>query len=175
VDESVYNEIKSRELPQPEQDLTVLTDDPNFEFPEENPLYIVDYSSQETSGEGSSNGRAARIVDGISGTYWHSRWTENPAEYPHFITLGIAETAIIKGVSLLQRDGLRKVKDIEILVKEVDGDWITMGNYELSDSTSPQSIEFSNLVEVKQIKVVMNSSHDADIYAAMDEITLIMQ
>lgn len=174
VDEAVYTEIEALGLPLPVKDPSTLTDDPDFEFSEGNPLFVVNYSSQEVSGEGGSNGRADRVVDGINGTYWHSRWSEDPAEYPHFLTLEINDLTTIQGVSFVQRNGLRKVKDIEILVKKVNGDWISMGHHELDENISPQQVEFSESVEIRQIKVVMNSSHDGNIYAALDEITLIM-
>jgi hypothetical protein len=171
VDEAVYSDIAALGLPQPEQDLATLTDDPNFEFPEENPLSVVDFSSEEITGEGGTNGRAARVVDGITGTYWHSRWTENAAEYPHFLTLELIEPDTIQGITFVQRDnGSRHVKDIEILISVAGSEWESMGHFTLDSNTSPQSIEFDEPVTMQQVRVIMNSSYDGDIFAAMDEI-----
>ena len=173
VDESVYDEIKALGFPQPEQDLAALTDDPNFEFPEENPLSVVDFSSEETEGEGGTNGRASRVADGITGTYWHSRWTEDPAEYPHFLTLELSEPGTINGVTFVQRDnGQRHVEEIEIFISADGDEWESMGSYTLESTTEPQSIEFDDSLMMQQVKIEMNSSHDGDIFAAMDEISV---
>src|SRR5690625_7584899 len=80
VDESVYSEFASKGLSLPGQDLTKLTDDPNFIFPDEPWAEAIAFSSEATSKEGKINGRAERMIAGMKGTKWHSAWEETIEE-----------------------------------------------------------------------------------------------
>ncbi|WP_251064444.1 discoidin domain-containing protein [Streptomyces sp. ISL-44] len=50
---------------------------------------------EETSGE---NGRAANVLDGNTGTIWHSKWTGTPAPLPHSITIDMQRTTVVSAL-----------------------------------------------------------------------------
>jgi len=73
------------------------------------------YSSQETSGEGAINGRAATIIDGNSATYWHSAWASGIATYPHILVFDLGKEENIQGFAFTLSDGSRRwMKNINI-------------------------------------------------------------
>ncbi|MEW2811133.1 discoidin domain-containing protein [Streptomyces massasporeus] len=60
-------------------------------------------SSEETAGE---DGRAANVLDGDAGTFWHSRWSGGtPAPLPHSITIDMHRTAGVSALSYEPRQG----------------------------------------------------------------------
>ncbi|MCY0925534.1 discoidin domain-containing protein [Streptomyces sp. H27-H1] len=52
-------------------------------------------SDEETTKE---NGRAANVLDGDTGTLWHSRWSATPAPLPHSITIDMHRTAAVSAL-----------------------------------------------------------------------------
>ncbi|MBC9796561.1 M60 family metallopeptidase [Sinomicrobium weinanense] len=162
---SVYDEIAALNLPQPDIDLTTLTDDPDWD----SRWLVTDYSSQETAGE---NGRASNIIDGDPATYWHTRWFDNAAEYPHYVTVDMKESAAVGGFTLTQRDGQRKVKDLEIQVSNDNQDWESLGDFVLEDNATPQNIDLAESRSFRYFKLIMKSAHDGLQFAAMAEVAV---
>ena len=60
---------------------------------------VVDWSDEETAGEG-NNGRAAQAMDGNESTYWHSQWYTAQPTFPHSITVEAPETFEIGALEL---------------------------------------------------------------------------
>ncbi|WP_328296654.1 discoidin domain-containing protein [Streptomyces sp. NBC_00435] len=52
-------------------------------------------SDEETGGE---SGRAANVLDGDTGTLWHSKWSGTPTPLPHSITLDMKRTAVVSAL-----------------------------------------------------------------------------
>lgn len=173
ADQSVYDEIASKELPEPRQNLTMLTDDPNFVFPDEPWAEVIDFSSEETSGEGRINGRAERLIDGLKGTFWHSAWEETIEEFPHHLTFRVLKPQEVRGFEFTQRvNGVRHVREIEILVSRDNQEWESMGTFELDSVTTPQTVALPSKKTVAYFKVIMKSAYDGESFAALDEIRI---
>ncbi len=49
-------------------------------------LKVHAVSSEETKGESAPTINA---IDGNPKTFWHTRWSENPADFPHYIELAL--------------------------------------------------------------------------------------
>lgn len=52
-------------------------------------------SDEETAGE---NGRAANVLDGATGTLWHSKWSATAAPLPHTITIDMHRTVVVSAL-----------------------------------------------------------------------------
>jgi len=165
VDDAVYNEITALGLPLPETDLAASTDDPDWE----SRWLVVEYSSQETAAE---NGRATNLIDGDPDTYWHSRWSNSPATFPHHITIDMRATATVNGFTLTQRTGQRRVKDIEISVSNDNASWQSLGEFVLADTATPQNLDLASARSFRYVKVTMKSAHDGDQFAALAELSV---
>ncbi len=165
VNESVYLEIAALGLPAPSEDLTTKTDDPDWE----NKWLVVGYSSQETSGE---NGRASNLVDGNAATYWHSRWSTNPGTFPHFVTIDMKQSKLINGFALTQRNGSRKVKNLEIQVSNDNVNWSSVGDYTLTEATTAQQLTLASAVTARYFKLIFKTGFDGTSFAAMAEVSI---
>ncbi|MCS3552422.1 MULTISPECIES: M60 family metallopeptidase [unclassified Sphingobacterium] len=165
VDESVYTEIQNLNLPTPTEDLTTKTDDPNWE----NKWLVIDYTNQET---GAENGRAANIIDGNANTFWHSRWSSNPETYPYFITVDMKSSKTVSGFTLTQRNGSRKVREIEIQVSQNNTNWTNLGTFTLQENSVPQNIDLPSTQSFRYFKLVFKSAFDFTQNAAMAEVSV---
>ncbi|NDV46692.1 hypothetical protein D0T49_06490 [Paludibacter sp. 221] len=83
-------------------------------------LKVKSYTSQETSGEGSSNGRAIHAIDGNEDTYWHSRWSSNKIAFPHKIVFEVDSAYMLNGFEYLPRQdsGNGRIGDYEFYVSD---------------------------------------------------------
>ena len=79
---------------------------------------IVGFSSEETTGEGTTSGFANAAIDGDPSTYWHSAWQSGSSTLPGYITIDLGAEYDVDGVSYLPRqsnaNGL--MKDYKIFV-----------------------------------------------------------
>lgn len=132
---------------------------------------IESFSSEEASGEGDT-GRAADVLDADLETYWHSCWTCDPAgQHPHELVIDFGAEISIGGLQLAQRQSLsRAVKDLQIEISTDGSSWTSMGNFSLSRVAELQETDFSENKTARFVKVIIESSHDGSIYAALAQI-----
>jgi hypothetical protein len=131
---------------------------------------IAGFSSQETS----ENGYATNVIDGSLTTFWHSRWSSDPAVYPHYITIDIGALKTVNGgLSLTQRNGaVRAVKDFELLVS-VDGqNFTSLGDRVAGNNSSTQYFAFDSPRTFRYFKVICKSAWDGTQFAALAELGL---
>jgi len=132
---------------------------------------ISAFSSEETSGEGATDGRAVKLIDGDLNSYWHSKWTGTAASYPHYVTIDIGSSRSIAGISIAQRSSLsRSVKDFEILLSTDGQNFSSAGNYTLVNSASIQYFNLPAQQTIRYFKIVAKSAHDGDKFAALAEV-----
>lgn len=66
---------------------------------------VLDFSSQQESGEGAGGGHASHSIDGDLSTYWHTQYSPSKPSYPHHLTIDLKEAATIKAVAVARRNG----------------------------------------------------------------------
>ncbi|WP_341216573.1 discoidin domain-containing protein [uncultured Wocania sp.] len=126
---------------------------------------IVSFTSEEY------NATASMILDDDPSTFWHSCWTGGcTATYPHSIVVDTGETITAKGFSFLQRNGMRKIKDVEILVSADNVTWESKGNYVLKDINTIHHVHLDSETTFRYFKIVAKSAFDGAQFAAMAEI-----
>jgi len=125
---------------------------------------IIDFSSEE------NNELASYVLDGDANTFWHSRWSQNATSYPHHLTVDMVDILDVSGFSFLQRDGMRKVKDIEIMVSTDNTQWESMGNFQLKEINTLHHIKLNKKTSFRYFKIIAKSAFDGQQYAAMAEI-----
>lgn len=125
---------------------------------------IIDFSSEE------QNEKAAYVLDGDKQTYWHSRWSTNATSFPHHLTIDMGQSKSVSGFTFIQRDGMRKVKDIEVLVSSDNQAWDSKGNFELKNINTAHNVVLSEVSNFRYFKVIAKSAFDQQQFAAMAEI-----
>ncbi len=134
---------------------------------------VASYSSEETSGEGALNGRAALLIDGSASSYWHSRWTGSAAVYPHEFVIDLGSSTTANGLSVTQRSGLsRSVKDAELFISNDGVNFISVSSYVFSNTNGVQYFNFSSAKLFRYFKVVAKSAWDGLQFAALAEVGL---
>lgn len=130
---------------------------------------IVDFSSEETSGEGDT-GRANDVIDGNVTTYWHSRWSSDAASYPHHFTVDMSKSMEIEGFAISQRNGSRKIKDFKIHVSQDNENWITLVDSQLLNDASQQVKNLDEKTTFRYFKFEGLNAHDGQQFGALAEI-----
>lgn len=90
--------------------------------------WTITASSEEVTGEGAVNGRAAVVLDGIITTYWHSKYTGGAVPFPHWLIIDMKKANKLVTVDLTARhnnnNGMTKFK----VEGSVDGtNWTNIG------------------------------------------------
>ena len=135
---------------------------------------IFDYSSEESEGEGPINGRAQCLIDDDNNTFWHSNWSSNHPNFPHYITINLNKQSLPVAIELVPRQGANvSLKDFKVL-GSIDGDvWVTLGTYKMEQIKNlGQVFILEENIEIKYIKVFMESAHNTDPHTHLGEIYL---
>jgi hypothetical protein len=131
---------------------------------------VRSFSSEETSGEGTTNGRAALIVDGDAATYWHSRWTGTPATFPHWFVVDMAREEEAKGFRFTLSGGSgRYMKNIRI---EKSGDGSTWETIFEGDAPNQESyiLPLDNPATFRYFKLTISSGFEDGVHTRINEI-----
>ncbi|MFD2036238.1 DUF3472 domain-containing protein [Belliella marina] len=130
---------------------------------------IIEFSSEETSGEGAT-GRANDVIDGDLATYWHSRWSSNASSYPHHFIVDMSESLEIEGFVITQRNGSRKIKDFKIYVSQDNVTWSTLVEGQLLNDASKQVKNLNEKTTFRYFKFEGLNAHDGQQFGALAEI-----
>ncbi|WP_460541325.1 DUF3472 domain-containing protein [Echinicola sediminis] len=136
---------------------------------------VVDFSSEETSGEGADNGRAEDAIDENPGTFWHSQWAGANPGYPHFITVDLGESK--EGTGLIIQNRSKKngrPKTIKVQVSEDNNHWEEIATLEFP--LDGGAVKFPESASFRYIKLTMESGHfdgtEGDFFVHAAEIGL---
>ncbi|MEN7547741.1 DUF3472 domain-containing protein [Rapidithrix thailandica] len=156
--------ISERQMTAPTVDLNVLKGRVNKALKNEiTPLdksmwKVLDFSSEETSGEGAENGRAADAIDGHPATFWHSQWSGSQPGYPHFIRLDLGEQVESKGMIIQNRSKSNgRPESIHLSVSKDCTAWSEIGDFEIP--VNGGNIDFPETKTFRYMKLTVNSGH----------------
>jgi hypothetical protein len=133
---------------------------------------VINFSSQESNGEGPNNGRAIFAFDNNINTFWHSQWTGNGSVLPHHITVDMGTIKTIHGCNFTQRqasgtDG--KVDLIEVHYSLDNITWQKAADLRLQAVQSQQKIWLPDFVAARYLKFVIVTNHSKE-FSNMAEI-----
>jgi len=139
--------------------------------------YMVDRSGWQAtaSSEEPGEGDAAKAIDGQSGTYWHTQWSRNAAEPPHWFELDLGSKQKVSGLSYLPRQGNPngRVKSYRVSVSTDGRNWEEVAAGEFSNKESSHVAEFEP-VSVRFLKLDVLDSHNG-IWATAAEIAPVLE
>lgn len=110
-----------------------------------NNMSIVSFSTQEATGEGTTNGKAIHAIDNDPATFWHSQWTGTAAVMPHVIVFDLGNRYDVSSLNWLcrQNNSNGNTKTANIYVSENGTTWGSSELITLTDVTTLQSIHLN--------------------------------
>lgn len=137
----------------------------------QNTISVLSFSTQETSGEGGSNGRAIHAIDNDPNTFWHSQWTGAGSVMPHILVFDLGNRYDVSSLTWLHRQNNSNgnTKTAKIYISEDGVAWGTGELITLQDITDLQTIPLTTK-SGKYIKVEILSNFPGDNNSSLAEI-----
>ncbi|WP_169818780.1 BT_3987 domain-containing protein [Niabella ginsenosidivorans] len=126
---------------------------------------VIDFSSQESYGEGANNGRAVFVLDSNINTFWHSQWQGAQPGPPHYIIIDIGASQSVSGAAFVARQGVNsgRPQDIQLFLSEDKQVWKTAFTGTLLNDGALQKVFFSTPVSGRYVKLQINSSYSSNL------------
>lgn len=133
--------------------------------------------TEETNGEGPNNGRAIHTIDNNNNTFWHTRWQNYTAEFPHFISIDMGAVYPINGLSIRSRhdNPYNKAKGYELYLSLDGENWEPLqaaGDliYPNPNETGQTAFFDFGAVNAQYFKLIFNTNYSNDNHVAISEI-----
>ncbi len=125
----------------------------------------------------SGEGDPSHAVDGNVDTFWHSRWSKDEAQPPHFLVIDYAKPLDIAGLIYTARtDGDNgHVKDYELYASLNGKDWgapVAHGSFD--EASSGETIRLARPVRARYLKFVMLNEQHGRSFASVAELEAIV-
>ncbi|WP_257670346.1 family 43 glycosylhydrolase [Parapedobacter tibetensis] len=133
-----------------------------------------DWSIAGFSSEEINNSRLAiRLIDNDLTTYWITRYSSDPTNYPdHWITVDMGEVRKVDGFIVSQKNGDRKVKELEIFVGNDNETWESLGVFELNNiNRLRQYVDLQQQKQFRYFKLEPVSGHDTQPQPGLAEVS----
>lgn len=139
-----------------------------------NLLRIVSCSS--TSGRSES---PWSLIDGRRDTYWHSRWHEPAADYPHEVVIDLGAMTELRGFTVTPRQGRSssRVKKVAFYLSQDGKTWKDKPDctLEMADEDNEQKVMLPDFATAKYVKLVcLEPMKAGEPYAALAEVAPIV-
>lgn len=122
---------------------------------------ILNFSSQEATGEGANNGRAIFALDGSTDTYWHTQYRGAAPLPPHYLTIDMGTTKTLHGLSFVGRQstGAGKPNEVNVRISLDNVTWTDAGTFNLQNVQTIQKVFLpEGFQNARYFKVTVNSS-----------------
>ena len=156
--------------------ISVFAQCPTVEISRDN-WTIESVDSEETNGEGPNNGHAIHAIDGNNDTFWHTKWQNTDASFPHFISIDMGSEYDIAGIDVTTRfdspNNKPKGYELYLSLDAVNWDPVQAAGELVYDNPGGSgafaSITFS-AVTARYFKLVFSSAWDNGNHAVISEI-----
>jgi hypothetical protein len=135
--------------------------------------------SEETTGEGTNNGKAIYAIDGDSTKFWHTQWQGAQPTYPHEIQINLGAIHDVSGISILSRYNSPngKAKQYEIYVSTDGVSWQTAQaigdfSYPNVNAAAQRTYVYFGAVTAQYVRIKMLSSYGDFYYSVISEIDI---
>ncbi|MFD2599447.1 DUF4998 domain-containing protein [Sphingobacterium corticis] len=140
--------VRSRELLPPDRE----------EYAQSN-WSINSFSSQEPN----NNRAAVNLLDGRDDTFWIARFSSPATNYPnHWVVIDMGATLEVSGFMFAQKNGDRKIKEMEVYVSNDNKTWelAALANLRNVDRTK-QYFDIAETRSFRYFKIVPINGHDS--------------
>lgn len=129
---------------------------------------IVDFSSEEPSGEGANNGTAICVLDGNPATYWHSQWAGATGQLPHHFTIDMKKELLVTSVDLQRRPNQRDTQGGNFYISSDNVTFTYIGSFQMAEVNEPQTFKVTS-THGRYLKVEITESRRPP-FANMSEV-----
>ncbi len=128
---------------------------------------VADFSSEESANS------SKLLIDGNAATFWVTRYTSNSTNYPdHFITIDMGVVCKINGFIFNQKEGDRKIKELQVLISNDNKTWENLGVFALNNiDLMKLYIDLPQQKQCRYFRLVPKSGHDSQRQPALAEVT----
>lgn len=124
---------------------------------------LITFSDEETVGEG-DYGRAAMMLDGDKSSYYHNKWKNGTANYPHTFTFEAPDTVTISSLLLYQsRDKNYRAKTMMLYSSNDGTHWTTAASRLNIEDTDYPFIQFPNPVTAKYFRIRFTAGYGSNL------------
>jgi len=115
---------------------------------------------------------AIKMLDGNSGTFWHSRYGDNEKQYPHVVTLKLASEIQVAGLYLKNRSDNENgfIRKYRVSVSMDGKTWKSVAEDKLRRTADEQRIVFETPVQARFVKLTALSAIHGHNYASIAEL-----
>jgi hypothetical protein len=131
---------------------------------------VIGFSSEEPS----NDRQAARLIDGNNKTWWIARYSSNATSYAqgHWVTIDMKSEHVVDGFVILQKEGDRKIKVLELLSSNDNQNWESLANFNLPNTQGVELyFDLPARKSFRYFQVKPISGHDANQQPGLAEIS----
>lgn len=135
---------------------------------------VLEYSSQQESGEGVGGGHASHAIDGNLDTFWHTQYSPNKPGYPHYMVIDMQEVVTIQTVAVARRNNNANfASKMRLEVSPDYVSWEVAGEF-MPDNTinGLQMFRLTNTLSVRYVKLTAVSGATSEPYFCLSEVNL---
>lgn len=120
---------------------------------------ITGFSSEEPN----NNRVASMLIDNNDATFWIARFSNNATDYPnHWVTIDMKEVLEVNGFMFAQKNGDRKIRELEVQVSDDNVTWRTAGLFGLAAIDRVyQYFDLAEPISFRYFKIVPKAGHDS--------------
>ncbi|MBO4549349.1 MAG: DUF3472 domain-containing protein, partial [Bacteroidaceae bacterium] len=124
---------------------------------------VISWSDEETVGEG-DNGRAVMILDGDKTTYYHNKWKNGSASYPHNFVIEAPDTVTISSLELYQsRESKYRAKYLMLAYSNDGKSFTSAGSRITLEDTEYPRAELPEPVTGKYFRLRFTAGYGSDL------------
>ncbi len=126
-----------------------------------------------TDSQEPGEGEVGNIVDGDVDTYWHTTWSLQEDDYPHWVSIRLPTIESIRKLRFLQRQNQEngRVSRINIEAK-VANQWVVVREVTLRNTTDWIDVELQTPMVTSEVRIVAISEVGGHKWASLAEVEL---
>lgn len=113
------------------------------------------------------------MLDGDLNTFWHSRYTSSPCQFPHTINIDLKRKVELQKFGFCHRQTSIQAKGVEIYgTNSVNGTYQKFMAFDLAQDKAMQYFTIGAPVVYRYIRIILTTSPSADKNAALAELEI---
>jgi hypothetical protein len=130
-------------------------------------------SQVTTDSQEAGEGEVVNVIDGSEDTYWHTEWSLQEADYPHWVEVDFPANESIRKVRFLQRQNQEngRISRINIEAK-VAGQWVVVREVTLRNTTDWIDVDLQTPSLTRAIRIVAISEVGGHKWASLAELEI---